>query len=1156
MLRWLARGIVGEAGRAVNGRFSKMDPLTFLLVIAALAGAVAVGVLVERRRSAPIAAPSTPAEHEPPEQPTAPAAPTSEPPTAPIYQLATELEEFYQASAHPRDLLTSDVFQRAATLFDSPHFPSPQLLEYMVGSSVTVACMALEATRQRNDDFDVTAFILENFTEVHLWTTYFALRTLGERARRPVVGDVLVRARTEWPPLGIAYLKEFVAARLTRGEVPTFADLLTPLDAERRREVAGLVDRIGSVIPQALRDELRVGPTSSMDTTLLRAVGRLWDAAELEAQVIVENDGLDAAVDDLERAVRTTPSRPVALVGESGVGKTTLVRALARRLVADGWVVFEAGAADLMAGMMYIGQAEERLKSLFAAIEGKPVLWVVPAMQELLWAGAYRERPSGMLDTMLPYIERGAIVLIGELRPAAYEQLVRARPQLRNFFVRCVIQAPNETGARALVSEWARKTGVAITEDVLREAAQLALQYLGDRASPGSLVQFLETTWRRIVPPGATPRSITLDDLLVTLAQLTGLPLGMLDERQGLDLEGLRAFFRRKVIGQNEAVESLVERVAMIKAGVSDPRRPLGVFLFVGPTGTGKTEIAKTLATYLFGSPDRMIRLDMSELQTPEALGRIVGSRETPNAGESTALTSAIRQQPFSVVLLDEFEKAHPNIWDLFLQVFDDGRLSDARGGVADFRHAVIIMTSNLGATLPHGAGIGFTGGSAGFSRTLVDKAVGETFRREFVNRIDRVVVFQPLARADMRQILRKELDDVLTRRGFRNRSWAVEWEASAIDFLLEKGFTPDMGARPLRRAIERYLLAPLATTIVAHEVPAGDQFLFVRRHAEKEDRLEVVFVDPDAPDDEPESRVRTADERAAKVDLRSLVFDAYGSDDEIDYLEDRYESLSAIVGVPDWEARKAAALASTREPGFWDSPLRFGVLGLAEYMDRIEAAFETAGSLLLRLSHPTRDQHRNQPRDLVRRLAQQIYVLDAACSALAANEPRDAFLLVRGVRDSGVDPAAVDRFAQRVADMYREWARQRRMRLDVLEEKVGSSDAGYSALFTVSGLGAYAILRAESGLHVYETPQDEKSFVRARARVIVAPQPDEPAATPKEARAQGYRAIDALRDDGTAQLIVRRYREDPSPLVRDTVRQWRTGRIDRVLAGDFDVMQ
>jgi ATP-dependent Clp protease ATP-binding subunit ClpC len=410
-----------------------------------------------------------------------------------------------------------------------------------------------------------------------------------------------------------------------------------------------------------------------------------------------------------------------------------------------------------------------------------------------------------------------------------------------------------------------------------------------------------------------------------------------------------------------------------------------------------------------------------------------------------------------------------------------------------------------------------------------------------------------------MHQILRKELDDVLTRRGLRNRNWAVEWEASAIDFLLEKGFTPDLGARPLRRAIERYLLAPLAETIVAHQVPAGDQFLFVRRDARDTDRLEVVFIDPDAPDEKRDRASVVDPEASAKaieIDLRTLIRDPQGTDDEVDYLEERYESLASIVQSAEWEARKSAALASTRESGFWESPRRFAVLGLAEYMDRIEAALETGGSLLRRLWHPSRGNQRRQPRDLVRRLAEQLYVVDAACNALANDEPRDAFLVVRAMRDSGVDSSAADGFAKRVANMYREWSRERRMRLDVLEEIWGTSDAPYSALFAISGLGAYEILRGESGWHVYEAPQDEKSFNRVRARVIVVAQPDEPAATPRDARAQGHGAVNAVRDDATAQLIVRRYRDEPSPLVRDSVRHWRTGRIDRVFAGEFDVMQ
>jgi ATP-dependent Clp protease ATP-binding subunit ClpC len=585
----------------------------------------------------------------------------------------------------------------------------------------------------------------------------------------------------------------------------------------------------------------------------------------------------------------------------------------------------------------------------------------------------------------------------------------------------------------------------------------------------------------------------------------------------------------------------------MIKAGVNDPSRPIGVFLFVGPTGTGKTEIAKTLARYLFGSAERMIRVDMSELQTAESLDRIVG--EQRDGGEGTALVNEIRRQPFSVVLLDEFEKAHPNIWDLFLQVFDDGRLTDRRGKVADFRHAVIIMTSNLGATVPRGASIGFGTTQAGFAPVVVDRAVAETFRREFINRLDRVVVFRPLGRQEMRNILRKELDEVFQRRGLRNRNWAVEWDASAIDFLLDKGFTPDLGARPLKRAIDRYLLTPLAETIVRHEVPAGDQFLFVRSAG---DRLDVVFVDPDAPQ-EPTSGGVATEEAESELDVRQLVLDPHGTVDEVDCLEDRYEDLAEVVESADWQQRKAGALSQLRAAGFWESPHRFAVLGLAEYMDRIEVGLDTARSLLRRLGSAN-GARQHYPRDLIQRLAEQLHLLDAACKTLAEGRPRDAYLVVRASRDSGTDRAEADVFAARLARMYTEWAANRRMRLEVLEENPGGGAGPYAALFAISGFGAFVILEPESGLHVMESPQDTKSFNRVKARVVVAPQADEPLADPRQACTVAMRAIDGAAES-SARVIVRRYREEPSPLVRDAVRGWRTGRIDRVLAGNFDVV-
>jgi ATP-dependent Clp protease ATP-binding subunit ClpC len=809
------------------------------------------------------------------------------------------------------------------------------------------------------------------------------------------------------------------------------------------------------------------------------------------------------------------------------------------------------------------------------------VLWVVPNFHETLWAGRHRYSPVGVLDLLLPSIESGSVKVIGEVSSEAYEQLLRLRPRLRTAMQTCRLSPLSDEETLELGRRWADGRGGAkppregeeisdagerprVSEKTLREALQLAKQYLGDRAAPGNLLLLLDATRRRLLAEDKGGRGeTTLDDLLVTLSQLTGLPVQILDEREGLDLSELRSFFERRVLGQPEAVDCLVERVAMVKAGLTDPTRPQGVFLFVGPTGTGKTEIAKTLAEFLFGSPDRMIRLDMSELQTWESQARILG--ESEETSDSAALVNQIRKQPFSVVLLDEFEKAHPAVWDLFLQVFDDGRLTDKRGNTADFRHSVIIMTSNLGATLPHGASVGFSQEQSQFAAGSVERAVGRAFRREFVNRIDRVVVFRPLGRGVMRELLRKELNDVLTRRGLRTRQWAVEWDESAIEFLLEKGFTADLGARPLKRAVERYLLSPLALTIVNHQFPEGDQFLFVRSSPDGQ-TLDVQFVDPDAPEDgtAPSTVMDECEAEAGgarELRLEAVALDPRGTPEELRVLQEKYDEVAAQVEDDAWAARKEDALRQMQSGDFWNSSERFSVLGAIEYMDRIEAGLDTARSILARL----RGDRRRLPPDLVGRVAQQLYLLDSACRGLREGYPRDAFLLVTAAREPGADRARGDAFARRLAEMYRRWAERRRMRFELFEEGVddprgdgGGAPAGeYRAVLAVSGYGAYTILRPESGAHVFEAAQDDKPFRPARASVRVVGQPDEPAGRGREAlRRQAERALsEESPAAASAPAVVRRYREEPSPLVRDTARGWRTGRLERVLEGDFDLI-
>ncbi len=1116
-----------------------------------------------------------------------PAPPPPDPKQA-IYAVAQGAHEDYQRAAQPAHMIGASGFEDCVEAMRASPLSNLDLLGFYTGESVVFAVCAAEALARRPPDPVIRQRLLRSLNDFHPYTRFFGLRaiTAATPATESVVALVIPMLDDSWdnPPFR-TILTDFVAERLAAGDAPR----LEALRAEPSDDTCALLDSVLQPLDQpevtAFLESLARLRAGRIDVEFLRSIGTVGPSTD---GIIVEHRALVVARDAVTAAVTSTPPRPVLLVGSPGSGRTTLMQAVWRELRGRGWNLFRAGHAELIADQSYVGQIESRVKRLLAELgRSRRVLWVAPAFQAFIFSGRFRGNPTGLLDLVLPGVLDGHLPFVGITEPTGLDLLIRNKPEILTSFEIVRLDPVPEDETLAIARVWDRERPgppAPFGEPLLREASHLAQQYLGDMATPGSLIKLLKMVCHDLAADAAGDAvgagvTATLDDLIACVGRMTRLPASILDERQMLDLGSLSAFFTARVIGQPEAVETLVERVAMIKAGVTDPTRPLGVFLFAGPTGTGKTEIAKALAEYLCGSPARLVRVDMSELQGPESLGRLLGEGTRDVAGN--ALVDAVRRNPFSVILLDEFEKSHPQVWDLFLQVFDDGRLTDLRGFTADFRNCVIILTSNLGSTLPTGPGLGF-GGTSRPPAESVEKAIERAFRREFFNRIDRVVVFRPLSRDVLREILHKELRDVFERRGLRNRGWVVVWDETAIDFLLERGTTPDLGARPLKRAIERHVLAPLARTIVEHEYPQGDQFLFVRRIG---DRLEAEFVDPDAQPAAPAAGA--AGDRAELVgtatqpsQLEALAFDPRGGDDEIPCLERHLADLVAAIDDDEWRERKRTTLERQQEPGFWDSPQRFAVFGLIEQMDRIEAGVRSAASLFEKLRGAPSSGRTRFAAEHAGRLALRLFVLEIAVADVREGRPLDAFVSIEAADAGEPQRAAMAAFIARLAAMYGNWADRRGLKVEVLVDDAGgrgtetlaaaaaggaaNTAAGTAAVTTasrpprivmaVSGLAAHTLLLPESGLHLFEEPAAVGSgFDRVQVRVRVAPQPEVPPADGSVGlRAQALSAVEAVP---AAAQVVRRYRERPSPLVRDTVRGWRSGRIDRVYAGDFDLL-
>jgi len=1054
-----------------------------------------------------------------------------------LYPLRQAVEGFGESAAHPREIENREEFTKAVALLVDPAVPLEVVVEYATGNNWALSAAAFAAFRQRPEQDAALAGVLPRLPNVGAWPLYFALRFIDVLSNRPAVGETLLRTSKHYvnnPLVAELFLSSF-KRREQQGDRATFGASLAR-EEKLSEGVVPLLEKIDHAFARDLLKEIAAWQARRIDRAFLGEFGRFWDAVD---PLLIAHDSIREPLATAVTAITHVPPRSVLIVGEARVGKSSLARLIGAALQAQGYLVFEASGPELMAGQKYIGELEGRIRRLVAELAaGKKIVWFVPDFMQILLSGSHRGQAAGILDQVLPDIVAGRLVLLSKCTPGGLARALQMRPAVRNAFdtvrLRAITAGETTALAREFTQRVARQMPLQFAGDVDQVAMGLARHYLGSMQLPGAVLDLLKLSINRAVA-GHEDR-VDRGTLLAALSQLTGLPRVVLDDSEKVELADMRAFFSARVIGQDEAVGAVVDRIAMLKAGLTDPGRPVGVFLFAGPTGTGKTELAKTLAEYLFGTPERLIRLDMSEFQQPHSVDKIIGASEDEIQVQS--LIQRVRKQPFAVILLDEFEKAHANVWDLFLQVFDDGRLTDTLGQVADFRHTIIILTSNLGATAHQSAGVGFAPRADAFSQEQVQRAVSQSFRPEFVNRLDKVIVFRPLTRDRMRSILRKELARVLERRGLQNREWAVEWESSALEFLLEKGFTANMGARPLKRAIDQYLLAPLAATMVERRFPTGDQFLFVRSDG---DAIQVEFVDPNAepaapPAADAEAPATTS---AGTEALAAAVLQPAGTRPEREQLLATLARIEAQLAGAQWEQLREQLAAQMSGTDFWERDDRLRVLARFALMDRVKAACGTARSLSERHGRGLSGRTGAYSRELAGRFALQLLLVDRGIRDAVSDAPVEMILSVEPAVDSGGDAEQTARWCQRIAAMYGGWVMRRHM------HSTQRTLPAVTAL-VVTGFGAASVLSRENGLHVLES-EDSRRCV-ARVRVAPLSESGSAAEIPVAALTKALAAVPAPSN------IVRRYRVEPSPLVRDAERGWRTGRLDDVMAGDFDL--
>ena len=616
------------------------------------------------------------------------------------------------------------------------------------------------------------------------------------------------------------------------------------------------------ITAETLREELRrletEGPTRQESEHAIRDLMRVDTPSSLRLERFgtdLTREAREGRIDpvvgrerEIERLIqilaRRKKNNPI-LLGEAGVGKTAVVEGLALRM-AHGNVphslrekrLVALNLTALVAGTKFRGEFEERMQQLLEEVQRtKNTILFIDEIHTMVGAGS----TQGSLDTaniLKPALARGELQLIGATTFEEYRRDMEQDGALERRFQRLVIEPPTADETMRILEQiapsYALHHRVRYAPEALRAIVTLAERYLAGRSFPDKAIDLMDEAGARAHLRSQThqeeelPR-VEVADIEQLITEQTTIPVERLTGDEGTRLRGLQAHLAERVIGQEEAVERLSQAVMRARAGLRELHRPMGVFLFTGPTGVGKTLLAKELSKWLFDEKRGLIRLDMSEYSEKHNVARLIGSPPGyVGYGEGGQLTEAVRRQPYAVVLFDEIEKAHPEVFGTLLQLFDEGHLTDGNGRKVDFRHTIVVMTSNVGSREAIARPIRMGYHTRTNKRTDHDalylKALERSFAPEFLNRIDEVVRFRQLERRDIERILHLELEGLISRT--TQLGYRLEITPAAREELTTLGYEERYGARALRRTLQRHLETPLAELLLTDTPTPGTRIL------------------------------------------------------------------------------------------------------------------------------------------------------------------------------------------------------------------------------------------------------------------------------------------------------------------------------------------